>query len=55
MDYSPETAQDLATRLTLVTFGAHASDLPATSVVPVLALPDWSRVDALIEHITNEK
>jgi len=54
MDHSPEIAQNLATRLTLVAFGANTSDLPGSSAVPVLALPDWSRVDTLIKHFTIE-
>ncbi len=52
MEYSPETARNLGTRLTLVAFGASANDLPGSPVVPLVALPDWSRVDALIQHFT---
>lgn len=52
VDHNQEMAQDFATRLTLVAFGASSSDLPASSVVPIVALPDWSRVDALIQHFT---
>ena len=52
VEYSPETAQNIGARLTLVAFGASTSDLPASSIVPLLALPNWSRVDALIQHFT---
>ena len=54
VEYNPEMAQDLAARLTLVAFGARNSDLPGESLLPLVALPDWSRVDALIQHFTIE-
>jgi hypothetical protein len=54
VDYHQEMAQDLATRLTLVAFGASTSDLPSEALLPIVAFPDWSRVDALIQHFTIE-
>lgn len=52
VDHNQEMARDLAARLTLVAFGASNSDLPGFSLLPIVALPDWSRVDALIQHFT---
>lgn len=54
VDHDSEMAQDLAARLTLVAFGANESELPSSPVVPLLALPNWSRVDAVIQHFTIE-
>ncbi len=52
MEYSPETAQNIGARLTLVAFGAGPGDLPGSPIVPLVALSNWSRVDALIQHFT---
>jgi uncharacterized HAD superfamily protein len=52
VDSQPEMAHALATRLTLVAFGASADDLPADSPLSIVAFPDWSWVEALIQHFT---
>lgn len=44
VEYAPDVAADLCERLTLVAFGAPASDLPESPIIPVVALPDWSKV-----------
>ena len=41
-------AVDLRQRLTLVAFGASQADLPEASVVPVVALPNWAQIDAVL-------
>lgn len=52
IEHSPETAQHIETRLTLVAFGASVSDLPGSPLIPMLALPDWSRVPDVIHQFT---
>ena len=43
-EHAPEVAADLRQRLTLVAFGATQANVPESSVVPVIPLPDWRLV-----------
>lgn len=44
----------LSDRLTLVAFGAQASALPASPVVPVVALPKWSQIADVLMKIHED-
>lgn len=48
VEYAPDVAADLLDRLTLVAFGAGPGDLPESSVVPVVPLPDWHSVESVL-------
>lgn len=47
---------DVRTRLTLVAFGARKEDIPEKTVVPILPLCTWARVDSLcldVHHLED--
>ena len=40
-------------RLTLVAFGSSQADMPASSVVPVVPIPEWSSITELLTRFTS--